>query len=122
MPGFPPPLAGPPPDPPGTITADVGLANVGQLVTPPTGFSFGATLFSKPAFALCGFTFPPPIPFKFGFQIPPFAFPPPLPSFFFSLSLNCSLSNPIGVKAGLKWGGGRSPNTGPDPDALEQAA
>lgn len=89
------------------------------------GLSFGASVGlppSLPAVSLCGFSFPPKLLFKFGFTLPvTLSFPPPLPIPHLSLSLNCNLSNPIGVTAGLKWGAGRTSNALPDPDVLEQA-
>lgn len=122
MPGFPPPPAGPPPLP-------AAAASLSASVQPPAlpsinvgGVSFGAGLPDSPgALSLCGFTFPPPIFFQFGFQLPTINFPPPLPSIFLALSINCSLTNPLNLSGGLKYGGGRDSNAPPDPDQLEQA-
>jgi len=102
--GFPPPPAGPPPTPPG-VSLDAGLAD------------------APDAKSLCGFKFPPTLFFKFGFVIPSFGiqFPPPLPTIKLSLALNCDLNNPLSVDAGVKWGGGRTPNADPNPDDLDQA-
>jgi hypothetical protein len=75
---------------------------------------------SPPAASLCGFSLPKSL-FKFGFKLPALAFPPAIPTPYLALGLNCSLSNPLDVSAGLRYGGGRTPNADPDPDLLEQA-
>lgn len=99
--GFPPPVDGPPPTPAG-VSINVGL-------TP-----------SLPAVALCGFGIPP-IGFKFSLSLGGLSFPPAIPIPFLQLALNCDLTNPLSVNAGLAYGGGRTPNADPDPDYAEQA-
>jgi hypothetical protein len=79
------------------------------------------TGFATPALVLpCGITIPS---FKFAFG---FAFDIDLafflPTFFFSLGFLCDLNNPIRLDAGIKWGGGRTPNNDPDPDLALDAA
>lgn len=92
----------PPPDAPPVAQQALATANA--------GFSPG-----PPAAELCGFKLPT---FLFGikFNLPPISFPPPIPNFRLSLGLNCSLSNPINISAGVAYGGGRVPNSDPDPD------
>ncbi len=105
--GFPPPPAGPDPSLP--------------VPAAPPGFgpSVGAGVTTPPTAAqLCGFKFPPTVFFKFGFVLPPlpFQFPPPLPKVHVGLALNCDLSNPLSVSAGVSFGGGRASNAPADPD------
>jgi hypothetical protein len=86
--------------------------------TPPTvGGSFSTP--KLPAIALCGFKFPPSLFFIFGFKLPSIAFPPKIPLPYLHLALNCNLSNPIDVSAGVAYGGGRASNNNPDPDLDE---
>jgi hypothetical protein len=103
--GFAPPTSGPTPSPPGTVSANAG----------PAGFSVGSGP-APSAASLCGFQFPPTLFFKFGFTLPPL---PQLPIPHLSLGLNCNLSNPLSVNAGLTYGGGRTSNAPPDPDMQE---
>lgn len=71
---------------------------------------------------LCGFKFPPFPFFKLGFKIPSgLKFPPGLPIPHVGLAINCNASNPFDFTSKVTWGGGRSPNGYPDPDAVEQA-
>jgi len=103
--GFAPAPPGPPPAAPGA-SITVGMST-------PT----------LPAIAICGllFKFPPAIFFSFGFTLPTIPFPPKIPLPYISLSLNCNLSNPLNVSAGLSYGGGRQSNADPDPDMQEAA-
>lgn len=62
-----------------------------------------------PAASLCGFKLPAlPNLLKLLLPIFPKIPLPPLPSFAFSIGLNCSLTNPLSVSAGVPWGGGRT--------------
>lgn len=103
-------MSAPPPDaPPPEVDAAGGLVSVdGGLAEDPSAAS------------LCGFRFPPFPYFKFGFNLPPIAFPPKLPFLKIALGINCDLNNPLSVSASVAWGGGRTSNADPDPDALEQ--
>lgn len=65
--------------------------------------------------SLCGFGFPS---FNFAINIPGFKLPDIPPKFFFALSLNCDLSNPIDVDVG--FGGGRASTRDPSPDDIDE--
>ncbi len=85
------------------------------------GVSMGSTAVALP----CGISFKIPYPPKisvilkrFKIKIPGI---PPLPRL--NLSINCDLSKPINITAGLEWGGGRLPNVTPTtPDEDGQTA
>ncbi len=94
--GFPPPPDGPSPDERAEVSADAE-------------FKAG-----PPVLDLCKFKLPSFL-FKIKFKLPPINFPPKLPSFSLSLGLNCDLSNPLNVTAGVKFGGGRVSTGEPDP-------
>ena len=95
--GFPPPPAGPSPS---------------SLAQTKLSASFAA---SPPVASLCGFALPS-FAFAIGFVLPTI-FPLPIPVFSISIGLNCSLTNPLDVSAGLSYGGGRVASSDPDPDA-----
>jgi hypothetical protein len=120
--GFPPPVNAPPPP---NLTLGVSTPDLDAILPsvaiPGVDFSVGLPV-SPNALTLCGFTFPPAIFFDFGFSLGGFEFPPKLPVLTLGLSINCSLSNPLSVSAGIKWGGGRASNAPSDPDALEQGS
>lgn len=67
---------------------------------------------------ICGFSIRLP-KFSISFLLPAINFPPKLPIPRFSLQLTCDPSNPIDVSAGLGYGGGRTSNADPDPDASD---
>lgn len=88
----------------------IGGGNVGGTVSTP----------NFPPF--CGFKIPFLL-FGFSFKIPDFSFPPALPVFRLSIGINCLLSNPVNISAGVAYGGGRVSTSDPDPDlALDQAS
>lgn len=93
-------MGSPPPDdaPPADAQADASAS--ASFEPSPSGAT------------LCGFGFPF---FTFNIsltiKLPPFDFPP---LFFFALSLNCDLSNPIDAEVG--FGGGRVGTEDPDAD------
>src|SRR5574338_1056826 len=96
-------MAIPPPDLPAPETQDINISG--------PAFDVGF-----PSVTLCGFTLPAlRLDILLGLKIP---LPnlPPLPTFNISFALNCSLSNPIDVSAGVAWGGGRASNLPADPD------
>ena len=98
----------PPPDAPPVAQQATSQANAGFAAGPPIG-------------QICGFTVPG-FTFKLLPSLPPISFPPPIPTFSLSIGLNCSLSNPLNISAGLAYGGGRVSNADPDPDLqLDQA-
>lgn len=89
-----------------------------------TGGSADAA-FSAPELnaSICNFSFKLPS-LSFGFSLPSLSLVLPkislpfiIPSF--SFSLNCDLSNPIDVSAGLEYGGGRVSCFEPSPDKEE---
>lgn len=93
---------------------------------PPPGPAFGPSIDGglpddPSSSSLCGFQFPPFVFFEFGFNLGGFAFPPKLPFPKIGLAINCDINNPLSLTASVAWGGGRSGNADPDPDALEQS-
>jgi hypothetical protein len=92
----------PPPDAPPLASQALATANAGFSASPPIA-------------ELCGFKIPFFL-FSLGFVLPPIPFPFPIPKFRLSLGLNCSLTNPLNVSAGIDSGGGRVSNSDPDPD------
>jgi hypothetical protein len=102
----------------------MGSAPLPDLPPPPpataSGVSASAGFEPGPvAASLCGFKLPFGR-FKFGFKIPGIDFPPKLPFPYVAFGINCNLSNPIDMSVGLKYGGGRQPNHGVDPDLDDQ--
>ena len=68
----------------------------------------------------CNFTVKIPFP-QFTLALPAIPFPPlPFPIFNLSLSLSCSLDNPIDVSGGIAFGGGRVACFDVDPDEEDQ--
>lgn len=66
----------------------------------------------------CEFSIKIPFP-SFTLNLPAIPFPPSfLLLFNLSLSLTCSLDNPIDVSGGIAFGGGRTPTFDPDPDNI----
>jgi len=64
----------------------------------------------------CEFKIVIPFP-KLNLVLPAIPFPPfPIPIFNLSLTLTCSLDNPIDVSGGITFGGGRISCFDPDPD------
>ncbi len=102
-------MAGSPPPEDGPSLSDQASADASLSFEPsPSGAS------------ICGFAIPPNISLSFSFKLPSldFTFPP---AFFFGLSLNCDLSDPISADVG--FGGGRVSNADPDvDDDLSEAA
>lgn len=100
--GVPPPPT--PPSPPTFPSPPGGIALNASVGIPPTGP------------LICGFGIPG-FTFSIGFTIPipEFDFPP---AWFFALSLNCDLSNPISAEFG--FGGGRNAKTGLDKDPEDE--
>jgi|SRR6267378_2667040 len=76
----------------------------------------------SPTASPCGFQIGIPR-FAFGFKLPVFGFPPSIPRPFIAFALSCKLPNPVDITAGanLPFGGGRTPNTEPDPDLNEDS-
>jgi hypothetical protein len=93
---------------------------------PPKDFapSAGASLDfpPSPTATPCGFKIGLPR-FAFGFRLPPLPLIPQLPNVFIALVLSCDPRNPVDIVAGanLPFGGGRTPNTDPDPDLDEDS-
>jgi len=58
--------------------------------------------------------------FSFGFTLPTLSFPPAIPIPVFGFTLSCDPHDPIDLTAGLDYGGGRTPNHDPDPDAEDK--
>lgn len=90
-----------------SITSDDGSASASaDLAFPPS-----------PKATACGFALGLPR-FKFGFKLPSINFPPPIPLPFIAFKLQCDLSKPVDVTAGLNNppGGGRPDNAPDDPD------
>jgi hypothetical protein len=87
------------------------------------GGTFNVGTISTPHFPpFCGFKLPFLL-FGFSFNVPEFDFPPKLPVFRLSIGINCLLSNPVNISAGVAYGGGRVSTSDPDPDlALDQAS
>ena len=86
-----------------------------------TGEAGAGVSFDKPELNAnpCEFRIVLPIP-TLNLVLPAIPFPPfPLPIFNLSLSLTCSLDNPIDVSGGLAFGGGRTPCFDPSPDDEE---
>jgi hypothetical protein len=102
-----------------TIGADIDLGKI--LPTQTVGGAVGGTV-STPEFPdFCGFSLPT-ASFSFGFVLPTISFPPELPDLRVSLGINCSLSNPVNISAGVPYGGGRVGSFDPDPDAALDAS
>jgi hypothetical protein len=90
----------PPPDAPSPDERKASTVEAGFKPGPPVG-------------DLCGFKIPS-FTFSLGFNLPSLSFPPPFPRLTASLGLNCDLSNPVNVSAGISFGGGRKPTGNPD--------
>lgn len=95
----------PPPDAPSVSEQASASADIG-FEPSPTGTS------------ICGFKIPPVFTFNISFRLPSLKFDFP-PLFFFALSLNCDLSNPIDAEVG--FGGGRVSTSDSDPFEDEAA-
>ncbi len=86
------------------------LPQPAQVVQASAGFDD-----TKPAASLCGFKIPLPY-IKFALNLPGFKLPPFPPKIRLSRGINCNLSNPLAVSAGVDFGGGRQGFRDPSPD------